>query len=308
MNVWQTLSYFSYSDRKLVDLLAAVLESGELSKRVLALTQDVLSENPAHYTAWSIRRQCLRALFFDASLSRVALLDAIRYEVAMMDGMLEAIPKVYQTWHHRELFYGMVQEAGALTDADRAAFIEGEWRIVKLVLAIDAKNYHAWSFLTHVVRTEGQWGRLLGLTGAMIGHGPEEEGIPADIRNNSAWAARMTAVKAVRPPMADEVALAVAAIRQAPNNESPWLYLRGLTDMDPAVDTHALVTDLVDGWTGDVSFPCAMSYRIEGAQMAKTKGKLQEDERVVAQRLCDEMVVQDVLRAAYWAQVKEELG
>ena len=38
--------------RKLMDLFRAVLRSGELSERVLELTEEILDENAANYTVW----------------------------------------------------------------------------------------------------------------------------------------------------------------------------------------------------------------------------------------------------------------
>ena len=39
-------------DKQLMDLFRAVLQSGELSERVLDLTEDLLDENAANYTVW----------------------------------------------------------------------------------------------------------------------------------------------------------------------------------------------------------------------------------------------------------------
>ena len=39
----------------------AVVQSGERSARVLALTHNATALNPAHYSAWHVRRECLSA-------------------------------------------------------------------------------------------------------------------------------------------------------------------------------------------------------------------------------------------------------
>lgn len=41
------------ADQQLMDLFRAILRSGELSERVLDLTEDLLDENAANYTVWS---------------------------------------------------------------------------------------------------------------------------------------------------------------------------------------------------------------------------------------------------------------
>lgn len=47
-----TPSLWYYLVRKLMDLFRAVLKSGELSERVLELTEEILDENAANYTVW----------------------------------------------------------------------------------------------------------------------------------------------------------------------------------------------------------------------------------------------------------------
>ena len=42
-----------------MNMVRAVVASGERSTRVLALTRDAVRLNPAHYTAWHVRRECL---------------------------------------------------------------------------------------------------------------------------------------------------------------------------------------------------------------------------------------------------------
>lgn len=42
----------TFADQQLMDLFRAILRSGELSERVLDLTEDLLDENAANYTVW----------------------------------------------------------------------------------------------------------------------------------------------------------------------------------------------------------------------------------------------------------------
>ena len=51
------LATIAYSDEysEAMSYLRAVMAKNEMSERVLALTEDVISMNPAHYTVWYLR-------------------------------------------------------------------------------------------------------------------------------------------------------------------------------------------------------------------------------------------------------------
>lgn len=93
----------------------------------------------------------------------------------------------------------------------------------------DAKNYHVWSYRQWLVRKFELWDR---------GELEEVERLLLrDVRNNSAWNHRWFLVfgryetgvdEAGNEIMARELDYAKEAIRAAPQNESPWNYLRGL--------------------------------------------------------------------------------
>ena len=55
------LAAISYTDEyaEAMSYLRAVMAVDELSDRVLALTEHVISMNPAHYTVWSVEQWCL---------------------------------------------------------------------------------------------------------------------------------------------------------------------------------------------------------------------------------------------------------
>ena len=40
------------TDREASEYFRAIVNAGEMSERVLELTQDIISMNPAHYTVW----------------------------------------------------------------------------------------------------------------------------------------------------------------------------------------------------------------------------------------------------------------
>ncbi len=102
----------------------------------------------------------------------------------------------------------------------------------------DAKNYHVWSYRQWLVRHFSLWDAELPYI---------EELLRADVRNNSAWNHRWFVVFArhtdpekhsiknggadseVEPEIVErEIEYTKAAILMAPQNQSPWNYLRGV--------------------------------------------------------------------------------
>jgi protein farnesyltransferase/geranylgeranyltransferase type-1 subunit alpha len=59
------LATIAYSQRYLeaMSYLRAVMAANEFSERCLALTEDIIGMNPAHYTVWLYRMKCLRTLW-----------------------------------------------------------------------------------------------------------------------------------------------------------------------------------------------------------------------------------------------------
>ena len=101
----------------------------------------------------------------------------------------------------------------------------------------DAKNYHVWSYRQWLVRYFSLWDSELPYVESLI---------DADVRNNSAWNHRWFVVfsrhtdptvdslkhgggKSVEREIAiRELDYTKSAIRRAPQNLSPWNYLRGI--------------------------------------------------------------------------------
>ena len=101
----------------------------------------------------------------------------------------------------------------------------------------DSKNYHVWSYRQWLVRQFSIWDQELPYIETLL---------TEDIRNNSAWnhrwfvvfsryadpssgtGADAAAIKAEPEIVERELEFAKAAIRLAPQNQSPWNYLRGV--------------------------------------------------------------------------------
>lgn len=224
------LASINYSDdyAEAISYLRAVMANKEYSPRCLKLTEHVIGMNPAHYTVWLYRFSIVQAL-------AIPIPDEIEW---LNTVALEHL-KNYQIWHHRNLLIEAYHPTIA-ADRDKVARLAASERaFITAMLREDTKNYHVWSYRQFLVRRLGVW------------RDPEEMAaverlIKDDVRNNSAWAHRFFLVfsdpesttegshstepdPAVPADVIDrEVAYARAGIELAPQNQSPWNYLRGV--------------------------------------------------------------------------------
>jgi protein farnesyltransferase/geranylgeranyltransferase type-1 subunit alpha len=204
--------------------LRAVMAANEFSSRVLELTEDLIDMNPAHYTVWLYRAQCLFALDSD-----------LQEELEWVNETALRFQKNYQIWHHRFLILGKIKEKAEAQQGQEGQdefnleqIVDGEREFVKQMFELDAKNYHVWSYRQWLVKTFDLWEKgELEFT---------EEMLSSDVRNNSVWNHRWYVVngregvagvtdQAIRKRETD---FALKAIAQAPQNQSPWNYLRGI--------------------------------------------------------------------------------
>jgi protein farnesyltransferase/geranylgeranyltransferase type-1 subunit alpha len=203
------------------------MSTKEHTPRVLSLTSHIISLNPAHYTVWLYRASTLFALCspLDAELEWVN-------EIALEN------QKNYQIWHHRQLiidhlYLNINGDEGKLKELE-----ESEREFMTEMFDADAKNYHVWSYRQYLVRKLNLWNQA------------EIQSVEAllrkDVRNNSAWSHRFFVVfsdpkhstegspaTAHDPKIPDdildrEIEFAKAATFEAPQNQSPWNYLRGV--------------------------------------------------------------------------------
>ena len=199
----------------------------EYSPRCLRLTEHVISMNPAHYTVWLYR------------FSIIKMLDLpVPEEIAWVNEVALQHLKNYQIWHHRHQLIDHYFPQISDSPDKVAALARSETEFLRIMLAEDTKNYHVWSYRQYLAR------RLHNFTPAELA--ATEAFIDADVRNNSAWSHRFFLVfsdpetttptshsterdPAVPPAIVDrELAYARAKIALAPQNQSPWNYLRGV--------------------------------------------------------------------------------
>ncbi|TFK38160.1 hypothetical protein BDQ12DRAFT_684064 [Crucibulum laeve] len=203
--------FYTEEYKDATDYFRGIVKSGEKSQRVLELTEAIIRQNPAHYSAWQYRYETLLAL--DAPLD---------VELKLMDELAVKYLKTYQVWHHRRLLLAHTRKPAP------------ELEFIARSLGVDAKNYHTWSYrqwlLAYFNDEDDLWRGELDFVDAML---------TQDVRNNSAWHHRFFVVWGcgVREGEEDrgrilkrELTYVKQNISLAPNNPSAWNYLRGVLD------------------------------------------------------------------------------
>ncbi|KAB5531195.1 hypothetical protein GE09DRAFT_378300 [Coniochaeta sp. 2T2.1] len=214
-----------------ISYLRAVMLKKEYSPRCLKLTEHIIRLNAAHYTVWLYRASILKAL-------GVPVPD----EMEWLNGVALANLKNYQIWHHRHLLVDSYWEDCLKGDGEkREEFAGNETAFIGRMLEEDTKNYHVWSYRSYLVGKLGMWKMCRERERRLV-----EAMIDEDVRNNSAWSHRFFVVfsdpeqstegkgatevdeRVPREVVDREVDYALAKIGLAPQNQSPWNYLRGV--------------------------------------------------------------------------------
>lgn len=192
------------------DYFRGIVKIGEKSERVLELTQNIITLNPAHYSVWQYRYETLLALNSD-----------LEAELQLMNQVAIEHLKTYQVWHHRRLLMTRIRKPVP------------ELRFIASSFSADGKNYHTWSYrqwLLAYFNEDELWQGELDFVDQMLN---------LDIRNNSAWHHRFFVVfeNSIRVGEANrerilkrELIFVKQNISLAPNNPSAWNYLRGVLE------------------------------------------------------------------------------
>lgn len=207
--------------------LRAVMATKEYSPRCLRLTERIISLNPAHYTVWLYRFSIVEAL-------NISIPDEIEW---LNEVSLTHI-KNYQIWNHRQQLVDHYYPAIVTSPSEVTALANSERDFIEKMLKLDTKNYHVWSYRQYLVRKLGMWGDAERLS--------IENLIRDDVRNNSAWSHRFFVVfsdpaystpdsnatehdpKVPEDIINREIEYAEEKILLAPQNQSPWNYLKGV--------------------------------------------------------------------------------
>lgn len=192
-----------------MDLFRGVVRLGEQSERALRLTTRVLRLNPANYSVWHYRRQCLEATGADLVQESLFVRD-----------MALASPKNYQLWQHRRWLVQRCEEA------------QEELQITAEVLHDDPKNYHAWTHRQWALNTFGGWELELEYCDHLLDQ---------DVLNNSAWNQWFFVLEhqgITRNSALEQLQRACVRIEQDPTNQAAWNFISGLAfalDFDESV-------------------------------------------------------------------------
>ncbi len=199
----------------------------EHSQRVLELTEHVISLNAAHYTVWLYRASTL-----------FALNSSVDAELAWVNAVALENQKNYQIWHHRQVLIDHLFPSIASAE-EKKALAKSEREFMTKMFDEDSKNYHVWSYRQYLVRKMDMWDDIEELKSV-------ERLLREDVRNNSAWSHRFFLVfsnpryttegsKATEPDskvpqeiINKDLGFAEAAVYEAPQNQSPWNYIRGV--------------------------------------------------------------------------------
>jgi len=148
-----------------------------------------------------------------------------------MDEIATAYLKNYQVWHHRRLLLTYIYSKDLATKS--SDLLLKELKFIGKVFEEDSKNYHTWSYRQWILSNFNR-NELWAVEIPFI-----ERMIDEDVRNNSAWHHRFFVVfdSGVRQGdenredvLRREIVYAKGKISLAPNNLSPWNYVRGVLD------------------------------------------------------------------------------
>jgi len=228
MSVWPVLyaserpieARFHHVDKDYTDYFRGIVKNGEMSNRVLELTEDIIRLNPAHYSAWQYRYKTL-----------IAINSPLDLELLLMDEIATTYLKNYQVWHHRRLLLTCIYSRDPATKTPD--LLLKELKFIEEVFEEDSKNYHTWSYRQWILSNFNR-DELWAVEIPFI-----ERLIDEDVRNNSPWHHRFFVVfdSGVRQGdenreevMRREISYTKGKISLAPNNLSPWNYIRGVLD------------------------------------------------------------------------------
>ncbi|KAL7415561.1 rab-protein geranylgeranyltransferase [Mrakia frigida] len=241
------------------------------------LTTKALHLNPELYTAWNFRRTIFLEHIFPQS-SPETIHSLLLNDLNLTTLFLKSLPKVYWIWTHRSWCLDnippgprqLVDLSSSSTTKEEAVGAEekkeevveekddGTWRreawerelkLVEKMLAVDARNFHAWDYRRIVLTS-------LRRTSSSVPHSRDSElaytkkKIEANFSNFSAWHQRGKVLGegefvGGEEEMKREFDLVSQALWTDPSDQSAWLYHRFLiskTNNSPPIIHREILT------------------------------------------------------------------
>eukprot|EP01029_Cantina_marsupialis_P007125 TRINITY_DN17875_c0_g1_i1.p1 TRINITY_DN17875_c0_g1~~TRINITY_DN17875_c0_g1_i1.p1 ORF type:complete len:296 (-),score=60.49 TRINITY_DN17875_c0_g1_i1:147-1034(-) len=260
-----------------MDYFRAILKANEKSARALLLAEKIIEVNPANYSAWHHKRQCLFEMEHD-----------LKEELETAHEACMENPKNYQVWHHIRLLVEKIGEP-----MDELSFIEE-------ALLLDSKNYHAWAYRQWIIRTFKIWEGELEYS---------EKLLKFDCRNNSAWNQRWFVVSNTcdlkdMTILKRELEYAFEIIQRVPHNESAWTYVIGLLRKfgDSLTDElKGFVNDEASSIIEKHAETCRHAYAVKVRLFEQAKDfESAKENCLILQRV-------DKVRSKYWKMIHDQL-
>jgi len=255
----------------------AILHRDERSERSYQLTNEVIKLNPANYTAWYFRRLVIEAINAD-----------LKKELEFVSSVGNDNPKNYQIWYHRK------------TIVEKSKDFSHELEFTAGQIEEDNKNYHAWAYRQWVVETLQAWDSELVYIDTLMAD---------DFRNNSAWNQRYFVItrkntQQIQSAILErEINYALSYIKKAPNNQSPWTYLKGLFKGGRFSDSPTIKQLLTEFSEQYPTSPHAAALLMEIYEEERTKESIQR-----AIELCDSLENHlDTFHRKYWSYKRAQL-
>ncbi|PNS17765.1 hypothetical protein CAC42_3160 [Sphaceloma murrayae] len=325
------LAAISYTEgyAEAMSYLRAVMAANEMSERALELTEEIIGMNPAHYTVWLYRLRIITSLPV-----------ALAQEIAWLNAIALRHQKNYQIWHHRQHLVdrigspiGEIAFVNRMLKGDAKNYHVWSYRqwLVRRFGLWDVEGENGRGDLDDDDEDddeddeEGQ-GEGPSLASRADHGGPPAEirtrtteleetalYIAQDVRNNSAWNHRFfivngdPAAQGVKDPAVydREVAFAKEAIRKAPQNQSPWSYLKGIVDRakgrEGVVELKAFCEEFVEGQgEGKVRSSHALDLLAEIWGRERRVAEAKRAYQLLAERY-------DPIRGNYWNYLRGRL-
>ena len=110
-------------------------EAGELDEELLRLTEELLSQNPDHYTVWNTRREVVLQLLA-AATEDSSKQELFKKELHFLELCLKVNPKSYGTFLHRRWVLAQIPTPNW----------QQEISLCDLFLSYDERNFHCWDY------------------------------------------------------------------------------------------------------------------------------------------------------------------